>query len=87
MGVRSWRERGYRLRDCAPEYVLLWSTGYPSREVEGKADGVEKPEGNSPGHVMASGWDTTGVEERGMCPEGSLGNVGEPMRLLVENQA
>ena len=38
--------------------------------TEGKADGVEKPEGNSPRHAMASEWDTTGVEERGMRPEG-----------------
>ncbi len=66
--------------------LVLWSTGYPSAEIEGKADGVEKPEGNSPGHAMASVWDTTGVAERGMCPEGSLGNLGEPMRLLVGNQ-
>lgn len=50
--------------------LLWWSTGYPSEEIEGKADGVEKPEGSSPGHVMASVWDTTGVEERGMYPEG-----------------
>ena len=53
----------------------------------GEADGVEKPAGNSPRHAVASVWDTTGVAERGMGPEGSLGNVGEPMRLRVEHQA
>ncbi len=41
--------------------LLLWSTGYPSEEIEGKADGVEKPEGSSPGHVMASGWERIGI--------------------------
>jgi hypothetical protein len=31
------------------------------RCIEGKADGFQAPEGSSPSHEMASGWDTTGV--------------------------
>ena len=43
-----------------------------------KADGFPWPEGRRPAGGRASGQDTTGVAERGMPPEGSLGNVGEP---------
>jgi hypothetical protein len=31
------------------------------RCIERKADGFQAPEGSSPRHEMASGWDTTGV--------------------------
>ncbi len=50
----------------------------PQAVIEGKADGVHAPEGSSPGRGMARVEDTTGVCERGMPPEGSRGNVGEP---------
>ena len=50
------------------------SHGGPERN----ADGVQWPEGSSPGGAMASAQDTTGVSERGMSAEGERGNVGEP---------
>jgi hypothetical protein len=33
---------------------------------------------------MASGWDPTGVRERGMASEGELGDLGEPGVSLSE---
>lgn len=42
----------------------------PHGVERGKPTVSEKPEGSSPSRVMASGWDTTGVEERGMHAEG-----------------
>jgi hypothetical protein len=59
-GVRSWKERGSRLRDGAPKYGESWSTGSSSRWSEGKADGVQGPEGRSPGCAKASVQDTPG---------------------------
>jgi hypothetical protein len=53
------------------------------RVCRGQADGLEPPEGSSLRRVLARGWDTTGVSERGMSSEGERGNFGEPMRLLV----
>ena len=50
MGVRSWRERGCRPRDGAPQCVTWW-----------EADGFQWPEGSSPGCALASMEDTTGV--------------------------
>ena len=35
-----------------------------------KADALLPAEGSSPDHTMASGQDTTGVQERGMYPQG-----------------
>src|SRR5437870_4351128 len=67
MGVRSWRERGCRPRDGAPQCVTWW-----------EADGVQALAGSSPRRAVASGGDPTGVEERGMPAEGELGNLGEP---------
>ena len=60
MGVRSWKERGSRPRDGAPQEVESWSTGESSRGREGKADGVQWPEGRSPGGAKASAQDPTG---------------------------
>ena len=59
-GVRSGKERGSRPRDGAPQYGESWSTGYASRWREGKADGVQWPEGRSPGCAQASVQDTPG---------------------------
>ena len=49
--------------------LFLWSERISGRE-SGKADGLEKPEGSSPGDAMASRKDTTGVFERGMHTKG-----------------
>ena len=46
--------------------------------TERNADGVQWPEGSSPGCGRASTQDTTGVSERGRASQGDLGNVGEP---------
>jgi len=60
-GVRSWTERGGRRRDGAPTEGESWSIGSSSRPERGKADGVQWPEGSSPGCDKASVQDTTGV--------------------------
>ena len=49
-----------------------------SRISEVKADGVRKPEGSRPGHVMASIEVTTGVRDQGMYRKGLPGNLGCP---------
>jgi hypothetical protein len=58
-----------RPRDRVPKSLLLWSMRITGRKP-GKADGFGAPEGCSPRSVMASGGDTTGIEERGMCIQG-----------------
>lgn len=78
MGVRSWRERGSRPRDGAPQDGTSWATGSSSRCREGKADGVQWPAGRRPGCAKARGQDTTGVCARGLLAQGCRGNVGEP---------
>jgi hypothetical protein len=50
--------------------------------MEGKADGVQWPEGSRPGGDMARLQDPTGGSERGMHAEGELGNWGEPSASL-----
>jgi len=52
----------------------------------GKADAIQRVEGSSPGHAMASVQDTTGVRERGMYLRGQLGNLGEPFVSLLGSQ-
>jgi hypothetical protein len=73
----GWSEKAGRV--IAPRKVE--SRGHkaiPQGGFEEKADGVHAPEGSSPGCVLASIEDTTGVCERGRSSEGERGNVGEP---------
>ena len=56
------------------------------RSGGGKADSVERLEGNSPGHARASAQDTTGVREGGMYLRGQLGNLGEPTVSLRDEE-
>jgi hypothetical protein len=54
--------------------------------TEGKADGCQWPEGNSPGCARARAQDPTGVGERGMPPEGERGTLGEPSVSLAHSR-
>ena len=41
--------------------IVVDKEDIPQEVIEGKADGVQAPEGSSPGRGMASAQDTTGV--------------------------
>ena len=60
MGVRSGMERGCRPRDGAPQCLSWGTAGYLSRGAEGKADGLQQPEGSSLSRGRVSGGDPTG---------------------------
>ena len=70
MGVLSQMDRGVRLCDGAPKSYCRGRKDKLPQEREAKADGVYRPEGSNPSHVMASDRETTGVGEQGMTPQG-----------------
>ena len=68
MGVRSQVDQEHRV--CIESRNMYSCGHWINRLKAGKVDGFELPEDSSPGNIMVSDQDTTGILDQVMCSWG-----------------